>query len=362
MIYARQTRVISLRELRALNVRQIEADWDLFDTEGIPQRDITNAHMLRLRKVAKSNFERAAQLPVFPTPILLRVFKKPVKAVLHLETLREFAFKDVTHSEAIEGQHRTFAVLGLSEEYDDLQIEVTMISCDDADAERLFYEINGTARKMSPAAIDLSLAHQLKSGFELDKKQMIRGTSALLLRDFIEMGGHPYADKIEMPFKKPPVSKPWMRFHRTANSLRWLASEIVEENLRVVEEQRGYDLDMQLNEASYWLVKSWTDLERAMYEQVFGPRAQFGLVKGAGQWVHSHLFAIFTEGMLPLLRHQEKDRVTLVMLVIEPVVREFFKRMQSDKFVAAGFNGLGGSTGTLPYIDLVKELTEEALK
>lgn len=357
MIHARTTCTLSLRELRKLNVQAHEADWDLFDSEGIPQRDIAKSHMTRLRKVAVKNFEDAPHLPVFPTPVLIRVFKKAAKLekapkpekLFRRSILAESVqamFGDITHSNAIEGQHRTFAVLGLDETFDDLKIEVTLIACDDADAERLFYEINGTARKMSPAAIDLSLAHQQLNGAELDVKASQRALAARLTREFINYESHAYSGHIEMPFSRPPVERPWLRFHRTANSLRWMVNDLHDSASR-----DAIILDYAMKLAAFWQA-----MGVVLNGKVFGQMATYGNTAGADQWAHAHLFAIFTEGLLPAAMHNMPTTgdVLDIAVYLKPAVNKFFETFEHDGFVLNGFRNLGGSSSSAVYINAMK--------
>lgn len=362
MIYARAYQLLSVADLFDINYSSNEADLDVFETNGIPQRDVLKKHAHNLHNAALKAFNTNPELGVFPTPMICRLIpkrNKQDKLIKALQTDRDWK-QYVQESYFIDGQHRATGLLEIDAElHTQIKFDATLIVCDDTEAEVMFYAINGLQRKMAPAVVGLSLGHQLLSGVELTEKETVRAISSLITKSFMDINGHPYSGVIEIPFKRPP-NKAVLRFHRTTNSCNWIARDLL---------QYTDDMDLlkeKISMSAERMANCWSGIAQALYKEVFGPTAEFGNTRGFKTWSHGHLFGIFN---VTLVKHAFEQfpkfgietEITLETPMdfanfVRPALQAFFKDMEArnDEFFMNGFNGLAGEAADPKYIGILR--------
>lgn len=362
MIFARAYQLLTVADLFDINYSSNEADLDVFETNGIPQRDVLKKHAHALHIAALKAFNTNPEIGVFPTPMICRLLpkkNKQDKLVKALQSGRDWK-QYVQESYFIDGQHRATGLLEIDAElHPKIKFDATLIVCDDSEAEVMFYAINGLQRKMAPAVVGLSLGHQLLSGVELNETETVRAISTLITKSFMDMGGHPYANLIEVPFKRPP-NKAVLRFHRTTNSCKFIARDLLQytDDLELLKEQIEISASRMAN--------CWAGIAQALHKEIFGPTAEFGNTRGFSTWSHGHLFGIMNVTIVEHVFNQfpkfgfdtELPKLDTPMdyaNFVRPALAGFFDEMKqrNDEFFMNGFNGLAGEAADAKYIKIL---------
>lgn len=337
MFQALNCATLKTSELLAFNPTTHDSDFEQLE---IFQRQLSSAHADQFDGTISRRFAETPHLPVLETLITVTMVPKKGKSSAVIKAINSgkvpnAAFVSATYID--DGQHRVeklkkFLTSGL-----DPLVMVVFAVCDEDEQIEMFVNVNGRAKRPSPAITDLQLARKFSKG-SIDSADRLRGYCGYAAWHLATAEGWAYANLIERPMSRPPFKGTVLRFHRTAGALKGLFVHLGE--------LQPYEIELAMQH----VITYWKAVEAVLTDVVFGSSV-------TKKWAHPHVFNIITEGLIvPLLL---KGRTPASLLTAIDEVRGplqcFLAKVEQQVSLKpafdAGFVGLGGSSSERPFVE-----------